>query len=122
MRRAYLWISAVIASLGLAACGPTQPQAPLPEAKKLNDSTSDISTACGEAYQLTAFPGSPSSLLKTLEVTASSSARKVAGVYHRNPAWVYQGQTIGQIVSDADAMLGSCGLHDAQRTLRRATR
>ncbi len=120
MRRLGAW--AVAVAVALAACGPTPPQAPLPEAKTLNDSTGNISTACGEAYQLTAFPGNHRSLLMTLEETALSSARELAGVYHRNPEWIYQGQTIRQLVSDADAMLGSCGLHDAQRALRQAAR
>jgi hypothetical protein len=119
-RLALIW-GAVVA-FAAAGCGPLQPQAPLPEAKTLNDATSAISTACGEAYQLTAFPGAPRSLLETLEATASSSVKQLAGVYHRNPSWVYQGETIGQIVSDADGMLGSCGLTHAQSTLRRATR
>ena len=113
---------AVVAAFVLAACGPTPPQAPLHEAKTLNDTTSNISTACGEAYQLRAFPPAPHHLMTTLEATASSAAEKLAGVYRRNPAWIYQGETIGQIVSDTDAMLGSCGLTGAQHALRRATR
>lgn len=114
-------IPVLAAALTLTACGPTPPQAPLSAAKTLNDATGDISTACGEAYQVTAFPGSDRSLLTTLEATASSAARKLAGVYRRNPAWIYQGQTVGQIVSDADTMLGACGLHGARTVLRQAT-
>ena len=51
---------AVAAAVGIAGCGPLPPQAPLAIAKKLDSSTSDISTACGEAYQVAAFPGHPS--------------------------------------------------------------
>jgi hypothetical protein len=112
----------VVVALAGGGCGPLQPQAPLHYAKKLNDTTSNISTACGEAYQVSAFPGADARILETLEATATTAAHQLAGVYHRNPSWVYQGETIGQIVSDADAMLGSCGLHDAQAALRRATR
>jgi hypothetical protein len=112
----------VAVAVAVAGCGPLQPQAPLRYAKKLNDTTGNISTACGEAYQVNAFHGAHARLLKTLEDTATTAAHQLAGVYHRNPSWVYQGETVGQIVSDADAMLGSCGLHDAQAALRRATR
>ena len=111
-----------LAAAVLAGCGPTPPQAPLPDAKKLDESTGDISSACGGAYQLSAFGGDHRKDLITLEATASSAAYKLAGVYHRNPAWIYQGETIGQIVSDADSMLGACGLPQAQSALRRATR
>ncbi len=115
-------VAAAAASLVLlAACGPTPPQAPLPYAKKLDSATSGISTACGEASQVTAFPGDHQADLVTLEVTASSSAQKLAGVFARNPAWIYQGETVGQIVHDSVAMLRSCGLPAAQQELLRAT-
>jgi hypothetical protein len=118
MRRA-LAIAAV--AVALASCGPTPPQAPLPYAKKLDSATSGISTACGLAYQVNAFGGNHRSDLITLEVTASSSAVKLAGVYRRNPAWIYQGETVKQIVGDSYSMLGACGLRGAQAALRRAT-
>jgi hypothetical protein len=120
MRRVLLLAS--VAVVAIAGCGPTPPQAPLRYAKKLDESTSDISSACGGAYQVTAFPGEHRNDLIALEVTASSAARKLAGVYRRDPAWIYQGETVGEIVSDAAAMLGSCGLHQAQSALRQATR
>lgn len=113
--------TAALASLLLAACGPTPPQAPLPYAKKLDSATSGISTACGEASQVTAFPGDHRADLVTLEVTAASSAQKLAKVFARNPAWIYQGETVRQIVHDSVAMLGSCGLTAAKRQLSRAT-
>jgi hypothetical protein len=106
----------------LAACGPTPPQAPLPYAKKLDTSTSDISTACGEAAQVTEFEGQHSSHLKGIEGAALRSAHKLASVYRRNPAWIYQGETVGEIVVDAKRMLASCGLRPALAELRRATR
>jgi hypothetical protein len=107
--------------LVLVACGPTPPQAPLPYAKKLDSATSGISTACGLAEQVTAFPGSHRKDLITLEVTAGASGLKLASVYHRNPAWIYQGETVRQIVTDSVSLLGSCGLRSAQAGLKRAT-
>jgi hypothetical protein len=107
--------------LVLAGCGATPPQAPLRYAKKLNDTTSNISTACGEAYQVTAFPGAHRALLDTLEATAMTAGQRLAGIYHRNPAWIYQGETVGEIVHDASAMLGACGLLQAKAALAHAT-
>lgn len=108
-------------ALALAACGPTPPQAPLGQAKKLGVSTSGISTACGLAYQVTAFPGNRKADLETLEATATSSAQKLASVYARNQQWIYQGETVHDIVRDSLAMLGACGLTKAQSALAHAT-
>jgi hypothetical protein len=119
MRRA---LAAALALASLAACGPTPPQAPLPYAKKLDTSTSDISTACGEASQVMAFEGPGSIHLAGIEGAARRSARKLASVYRRNPDWIYQGESVGEIVVDAKQMLSSCGLHPALAELRRATR
>jgi hypothetical protein len=105
----------------LASCGPTPPQAPLKEAKKLSVSTSGISTTCGLAFQATAFPGNHKKDLETLEATAASAARKLASVYARNQSWIYQGETVREIVRDALAMLDSCGLSKAQSVLAHAT-
>jgi hypothetical protein len=121
MRRGVLpvLVAGVLAG-GLGACATTPTAAPLHDAKILNDTTGNISTACGEAYQLAAFPAAPRQDILTLEATASTAAWKLAQVYRRNPSWFYQGETVGQIISDTNAMLGSCGLHRAQRTLQRA--
>lgn len=111
-----------VALFVLVACGPTPPQAPLPYAKKLDASTSDISTACGEAAQVTAFPGYRLSELSGIEGAAVRSARKLASVYRQNLGWIYQGETVGEIVIDAERMLDSCGLRLALSELRRAAR
>jgi hypothetical protein len=101
----------------IAGCGPTQPQAPLSEAKKLDESTSGISTACGLSYQVTAFPGHHEPDLSVLEATASTAANKLASVYVRNPGWIYQGEPVHAIVEDSLTMLRQCGLSRAARTL-----
>ena len=116
-RRLLPWLLALAA----AACGPTPPQAPLSEAKKLDSSTSGISTACGLSSQVTAFPPVDHDALTTLDVTASNDARKLASVYARNPNWIYQGETVRQIVRDSLTALDACGLPGAARTLRRQT-
>ena len=107
--------------LALAACGPTPPQAPLPYAKKLDDSTSGISTACGLSDQLLAFPGNHQVDLATLEATASAKARKLGFVYARNPAWIYQGETVREIVRDSLLTLRQCSLPQAAAILARVS-
>jgi hypothetical protein len=119
MRRAF---GVALVLVAIAACGPTPPQAPLPYAKKLDASTSDISTACGEASQVTAFPGYNPSELNGIESAAERSARKLASVYRRGPEWIYQGETVGEIVVDAKRMLSDCGLRPALDALTQATR
>jgi hypothetical protein len=110
-----------LAALAVTGCGALPPQAPLAYAKKLDSATSGIATACGSAYQVTAFPGNHTRDLDGLEAGAAKSARKLAKVFHRNRDWVYQGDTVAEIASDAVSMLESCGLHRAAGQLRRAT-
>ena len=105
----------------LTGCGATPPQPPLHQTKKLSASTGDISTECGLAYTVTAFPGLHRVELLGLEASATRSAHSLASVYARNPAWSYQGETVGQIVVDAVAMLRACGLNHAANALERAT-
>ena len=105
----------------LAGCGATPPQPPLHQTKKLGASTGDISTECGLAYIVTAFPGAHHVELLKLEASAMRSAHSLASVYAGNPAWIYQGETVGQIVVDAVAMLRACGLSHAASALERAT-
>jgi hypothetical protein len=115
------FLTGLAASVVLTGCGPTPPQAPLQQAKKLDASTSDIATECGLTYQVTAFRGDHRKDLANLEAEASASVNSLASVYVRNPNWIYQGETVRQIVVDATEMLHECGLHRAERTLRRAT-
>jgi hypothetical protein len=114
-------LAPLLVASALVGCGATPPQAPFPQAKKLDSSTGDISTACGLSYQVTAFPGDHRTDLANLEAIASSSARKLASVYARNPAWIYQGETVRQVVVDAVTMLRACGLSGAATALTRAT-
>jgi hypothetical protein len=119
-KRRHLLITALLVT-ALAGCGPTPPQAPHAQAKKLGASTGDISTECGLTYAVTAFPGNHRKDLASLEKQANASVHSLASVYAQNPKWIYQGETVGQIVIDAIAMLKTCGLPHAARTLERAT-
>jgi hypothetical protein len=111
----------VLTLLG-AGCSAAPPSAPLHEAARLGVATGDISTACGEATQLQQFPPAPAGEMRTLEATASAAARKLAGVYHRNQTWIYQGTSVATIVRQAETMLSGCGLTRAEAVLRRAVR
>ncbi len=124
MRRA--WPAGAVlalAAVALGACGATtSPQAPLRAAKELDVATSGISTACGESYQLTAFPGRHAAGIANLESTASAFGRQLGAVHRRNPDWVYQGATVAQIVAESEALLGECGLPRAAAALHAAAR
>jgi hypothetical protein len=113
-------LAALCGAIIVAGCGAQAPQAPLHQAKKLDAATSDISTECGLAYQVTAFPGYHGKDLANLEAQAAVSARSLASVYVEDPAWIYQGETVGQLVIDASEALRACGLTRAELTLRRA--
>jgi hypothetical protein len=100
-----------MAVAGLAsACGPLPPQAPFDMAKRLDSSTSGIATACGDAYQVQAFGGDRAPQLTRLDTIAAASARKLAGVEQHNPDWIYQGQTVAEIVHDSIVYLRACHL------------
>jgi hypothetical protein len=88
---------------------------------KLSVATGAISTKCGLTYQVTAFPDDHTSELKALEAAVAPSVKKLASVYARNPAWIYQGKTVHDIVIEAISMLNTCGLHHAATTLGRTT-
>jgi hypothetical protein len=105
------------AMVAVAGCGAPPPEAPLPQAKKLDASTSDLATECGLTYQVTAFGGDHAGEVSHLESLAAVSVHSLASVYARNPAWIYQGETIRQIVADAVAMLEACGLKHAAGAL-----
>lgn len=122
LRQLAAWAAAAGLALAVAGCGAQPPQAPLAYAKKLDVSTSGISTACGKAYLLSAFGGSHAKGLKGLDDAASSSAHTLALVDRRDPSWVFLGETVRQIVSASASMLETCGLHRARARLLRETR
>jgi hypothetical protein len=111
-----------LAAGALAACGPLPPQAPFRQAQRLDSATGGIAFACGEAFQITAFPGDHARDLAPVRALAVRRARRLAAVDARNPDWIYQGQTVAEIVANGVTDLRSCGLGDAARVLQRAAR
>jgi hypothetical protein len=103
-------------TLALAGCGATPPQAPKAQAGKVSTSLTDIITACGESYQEQAFTPHPD--LRALEAAASNNANTLARIAIRHPEWIYQGQTLRQIVTLSMHYLHTCGLLEAEKVLR----
>ncbi len=111
----------LLAGLVLAA-GCAQPGTPLAtsEAAKVGVATSSLSTACGYAWELTAFGGRRPGGLAAQESTALAAAHKLAGVYASSPSDIYQGESVGSIVSDTITLLDECRLPGAQGVLKQA--
>jgi uncharacterized protein YjiS (DUF1127 family) len=107
--------------LALAGCGATPPQAPGPDAHRLNTALSAISTACGQATEIQAFTNDARDLTIT-EHQAEKQVPALAQIYRRNPSWIFQGKTVAELVSMSSTLLDDCGLHAAARRLRQATR
>jgi hypothetical protein len=103
----------------LAGCGPTPPQAPGPQAHRLNNALSAISTACGHAAEIQAFSNDKRALTIT-ERQAQRQIPAIVRVYRQNSAWVFQGKTVAELVQMSVTYLDECGLHQAARHLRAA--
>jgi hypothetical protein len=103
----------------LAGCGPTPPQAPGPQAHRLNMALSAISTACGHATEIQAFSHDKRALTIT-EHQAQRQIPAIARVYRQNPAWIFQGKTVAELVQMSAGFLDECGLHQAARRMRAA--
>ena len=104
-----------------AGCGPPPPQAPTAQADRLSDSLSMISQDCGEAFQITEFDGGPGALAPAA-ADARVRAHELAGVYRANPDWIYQGDTVRQIVALTVTRLRDCHLDRVARQLVRQAR
>lgn len=111
----------VLAALALAAgCAPPGTSVQKIQAAKLGVATSSISAACGYAEELTAFGGRHPAGLAAQESSAVSAAHKLATVYAHSPSDIYQGESVGSIVSDTINLLDECGLPAAKRVLQQA--
>jgi hypothetical protein len=110
-----------LALVALASgCGPTPPQAPGPQAHRLNKALSAISTACGHATEIQEFTNDAHALTIT-EHQAQRQIPALARVYRQNPGWIFQGKTVAELVQMSQTYLEECGLHEAARRLRAAT-
>ena len=105
----------------LGACSAAPDAAPLSGAKKINTVTGDISTACGELYQLSAFPPAPHHAVLTLQNSAARAVHELAAIYKAHPEWRFDGVGLGKIVRQSRTMLSGCGLRAAAEQLGRET-
>lgn len=107
-------------ALLLAACGATPPQAPGPEAHRLNEALSTFSSACGHAAEIQEFTNDARDMTIT-EHQAQVQIPHLARVFRQNPDWIFQGKTVAELVDMSVALLDDCGLHQSARRLRAAT-
>jgi hypothetical protein len=115
-------IAVVVVAVAIAGCGAAPRQAPLPDARTLNSATGTIATTCGESYQVHEFDAADKRELRRLDSTAITAAGRLAVVFHRNAAWVFQGVTVAEIAADGESMLDACRLHRAANVLASAIR
>jgi hypothetical protein len=113
-------------SVSLCACGAKQPQAPKVQAERVAAALEGIAAACGESYQQLAFarsrtaPGGERYPSATLAAAALQRAQELADVYLQNPDWIYQSETLRQLVALSVSRLRECALTDASRHLLHA--
>ena len=107
----------IVLALLLAGCGPTPPQAPGPEAHRLNKALSTFSSACGHAAEIQEFTNDARAMTIT-EHQAQAQIPHLARVYRQNPHWIFQGKTVDELVQMSVTFLDECGLHEAARRLR----
>lgn len=105
---------------GATACGPPPPQVPASLANTVSTSVSDLSEACGQAYQAFA-PGGAAADLTPLEQQATTAGLDLARIEQRNPAWIYQGDTLQQVVALSVRRLLECRLNVAAARIERET-
>jgi hypothetical protein len=111
------WVALLAAGLALGGCTQPGTQAPPLDAQRLDEATSAMTSACGEAQQTSGL--SPQASVASFDAAASAGARTLIGVWRKNRTWIYQGETVNGIVSDSILLLGDCGLSRAQHALER---
>jgi hypothetical protein len=107
--------------LSAAACGAPQPQPPSTQSNRVASALAGITEACGESYQERALaprsaPGA------AVEGAADGRARELAEVYREGPEWIYNGETLRQIVALSISYLRECDLGRTAAALQRETR
>jgi hypothetical protein len=113
-------VAATLLATAVSGCAQPGTQAAKPQAAKLAVGTGDISTACGYLEELTAVGVRRAKNLASIRSMAETGAQKLAGVYAQDQTDIYQGESIGAVLSDSISLLHDCGLTDAEKTLQRA--
>lgn len=114
--RMALALAASLAALAAAGCGPPPPQAPLEQENRVASAVTGIAAACGESYQQHVFSRHPAEESR-LEAAAEERTTELAHVFLKNPAWIYQGETLRQVVALSVSYLRECDLPQAATLL-----
>jgi hypothetical protein len=115
-RRAWVLLALAAALLG-SGCGAPPPQAPVAQAQRVASALSGIAAACGQAYQQDAFAPRARDH-PALERAASMRVRELAEVVRENPHWIYNGESLQDIVKSSIGYLSECRLARAAALLR----
>jgi hypothetical protein len=109
-------------ALATAIAGCAKPGTPVPskQSDELDVATSRISVACGYEEELTATGAPNRAELAWIQSIAVSGAQKLAFVYARDQADIYQGESVGAIVGDSISLLAGCRLPAARHVLEHA--
>jgi hypothetical protein len=106
--------SALALALGglIGAGGCAQPGTPVSksEAAKLDVGDSRISVACGYREEATALERGRPRELEFIASIARSGAAELEAVYAHDRTHIYQGESVGAVVSDSISLLRGCGL------------
>jgi hypothetical protein len=111
---------ALAASILAAGCAPPGTPVQKIQAAKLGVATSSISAACGYAWELTGTGARNPKGLAAQDATATSAAHKLASVYGHSPSDIFEGESVGSILSDTVTLLDECGLTHAKHVLQQA--
>jgi hypothetical protein len=115
-------VAVVVSVVALAGCAQPGSSVPEGQAAKLAVGTNEISTACGYAWELTAFGGGQGKKLAPIEAMAQTGAAKLASVYAHDQTDLYEGDSIGGVLGDSISLLRECGLTRPAKTLQQALR
>jgi hypothetical protein len=106
-------------AVAVSGCGATPPQVPRPEVSVLSHAISELGTHCGDAITATALaPNQPA--LRKLDALARVNANELVSVLRRNPAWIYESETVRHIAREEASDLDGCGLHRSASVLSEA--
>jgi hypothetical protein len=88
------------------------------EAQRVSSALTGIAEACGEADQQRPAYSSERDL-RPLLATAATRALELERVVRKNPAWIYQSETLAAVKSKAVDYMRECGLGEAAGALLR---
>jgi hypothetical protein len=101
----------------VAGCGAQEPQPPAVQANRIASALTGITEACAEHQQELALPPF-GALSRGPQDAAHMRAAELAHVVNENPQWIYQGQTLQEVVATTISYLRECHLNGIAASLR----